>query len=84
MSSLTLESKKTYQNELIWSTFFDNLGIVFGFSSGNTSNRCSHANCSFAMGVTIWLSNVTDVTQYALNIITLIGIGIGRLFTFHG
>ena len=29
-----------------------------------------------AMGVTIWLSNVTDVTQYALNIITLIGIGV--------
>ena len=29
-----------------------------------------------AMGVTIWLSNMTDVTQYALNIITLIGIGV--------
>jgi uncharacterized membrane protein YdfJ with MMPL/SSD domain len=29
-----------------------------------------------AMGVTIWLSNVTDVTQYALNIISLIGIGV--------
>jgi RND superfamily putative drug exporter len=29
-----------------------------------------------AMGVTIWLSNVTDVTQYAVNIITLIGIGV--------
>ena len=29
-----------------------------------------------AMGVTIWLSNTTDVTQYALNIITLIGIGV--------
>ena len=28
------------------------------------------------MGVTIWLSNITDVTQYALNIITLIGIGV--------
>ena len=27
-----------------------------------------------AIGVTIWLSNVTDVTQYALNIISLIGI----------
>ena len=26
--------------------------------------------------MTIWLSNVTDVTQYALNIITLIGIGV--------
>ncbi|MBT4981449.1 MAG: MMPL family transporter [Euryarchaeota archaeon] len=29
-----------------------------------------------AVGVTIWLSNVTDVTQYALNIISLIGIGV--------
>ena len=29
-----------------------------------------------AMGVTIWLSNVTDVTQYAINIISLIGIGV--------
>ena len=29
-----------------------------------------------AIGVTIWLSNVTDVTQYALNIISLIGIGV--------
>jgi len=29
-----------------------------------------------AMGVTIWLSNVSDVTQYATNIITLIGIGV--------
>ncbi len=29
-----------------------------------------------AMGVTIWLSNVTDLTQYAINIITLIGIGV--------
>jgi len=29
-----------------------------------------------AMGITIWLSNVTDVTQYAVNIISLIGIGV--------
>ncbi len=29
-----------------------------------------------AMGITIWLSNVSDVTQYAVNIITLIGIGV--------
>jgi RND superfamily putative drug exporter len=29
-----------------------------------------------AMGLTIWLSNVTDVTQYAVNIISLIGIGV--------
>ena len=29
-----------------------------------------------AMGVTLWLSNVTDVTQYAVNIISLIGIGV--------
>jgi len=29
-----------------------------------------------AMGVTIWLSNITDLTQYAINIITLIGIGV--------
>ena len=29
-----------------------------------------------AMGLTIWLSNTMDVTQYAINIITLIGIGV--------
>jgi len=29
-----------------------------------------------AMGVTILLSNITDVTQYAINIISLIGIGV--------
>ncbi len=29
-----------------------------------------------AMGVTVWLSNITDVTQYAINIISLIGIGV--------
>ena len=29
-----------------------------------------------AMGITIWLSNVTDVTQYAVNIFSLIGIGV--------
>ena len=29
-----------------------------------------------AAGVTIWLSHITDVTQYSLNIITLIGIGV--------
>ncbi len=29
-----------------------------------------------AMGITIWLSNVTDVTQYAVNIISLIGRGV--------
>lgn len=29
-----------------------------------------------AMGLTIWLSNITDVTQYAVNIISLIGIGV--------
>ena len=34
------------------------------------------ATVAAAMGMTIWLSNVTDVTQYATNIITLIGIGV--------
>jgi RND superfamily putative drug exporter len=29
-----------------------------------------------AIGVTIWLSNVADVNQYAINIISLIGIGV--------
>ena len=29
-----------------------------------------------AVGVTIWLSNVADVNQYAINIISLIGIGV--------
>lgn len=29
-----------------------------------------------AMGITIWLSNITDVTQYSTNIISLIGIGV--------
>ena len=28
------------------------------------------------MGLTIWLSNTMEVTQYAINIITLIGIGV--------
>ncbi len=34
------------------------------------------ATVAAAMGMTVWLSNVTDVTQYATNIITLIGIGV--------
>jgi len=34
------------------------------------------ATVAAAMGMTIWLSNVTDVTQYSTNIITLIGIGV--------
>ena len=53
------------------------LGIVFGtVIAAILPIGVAMLTVISAMGVTIWLSNVTDVTQYALNIITLIGIGV--------
>ena len=53
------------------------LGIVFGtIIAALLPIGVAVLTVISAMGVTIWLSNVTDVTQYALNIITLIGIGV--------
>ena len=53
------------------------LGIVFGtIIAALLPIGVAVLTVISAMGVTICLSNVTDVTQYALNIITLIGIGV--------
>ena len=53
------------------------LGIVFGtLVAAVLPLGVAMLTVISAMGVTIWLSNVTDVTQYSLNIITLIGIGV--------
>ncbi|MEC8242814.1 MAG: MMPL family transporter [Candidatus Thermoplasmatota archaeon] len=53
------------------------LGIVFGtIVAAILPIGVAMLTVVSAMGVTIWLSNVTDVTQYSLNIITLIGIGV--------
>ena len=53
------------------------LGIVFGtLVAAILPIGVAMLTVISAMGVTIWLSNVTDVTQYSLNIITLIGIGV--------
>ena len=53
------------------------LGIVFGtVVAAILPIGVAMLTVISAMGVTIWLSNTTDVTQYALNIITLIGIGV--------
>jgi RND superfamily putative drug exporter len=53
------------------------LGIVFGtIIAALLPIGVALLTVISAMGVTIWLSNTTDVTQYALNIITLIGIGV--------
>ncbi len=53
------------------------LGIVFGtIIAALLPIGVAVLTVISAMGITIWLSNVTDVTQYALNIITLIGIGV--------
>ena len=53
------------------------LGIVFGtVISALLPFGVAVLTVLSAMGVTIWLSNTMDVTQYALNIITLIGIGV--------
>ena len=53
------------------------LGIVFGtIIAALLPIGVAVLTVLSAMGLTIWLSNTTDVTQYALNIITLIGIGV--------
>lgn len=53
------------------------LGIVFGtLIAALLPIGVAFLTVLSAMGITIWLSNTTDVTQYALNIITLIGIGV--------
>ena len=53
------------------------LGIVFGtILAALLPLGIAFLTVLSAMGITIWLSNTTDVTQYALNIITLIGIGV--------
>ena len=53
------------------------LGIVFGtLVAAVLPIGVAMLTVISAMGVTIWLSNVADVTQYSLNIITLIGIGV--------
>ena len=49
------------------------LGIVFGtLIAALLPLGVAILTVLSAMGITIWLSNTTDVTQYALNIITLI------------
>ena len=53
------------------------LGIVFGtIISALLPFGVAVLTVFSAMGITIWLSNTMDVTQYAINIITLIGIGV--------
>lgn len=53
------------------------LGIVFAtFIAAVLPVGIAVFTVASAAGITIWLSNVTDVTQYAVNIITLIGIGV--------
>ena len=53
------------------------LGIVFGtILAAMLPIGVGVLTVLAAMGVTIWLSNITDITQYSLNIITLIGIGV--------
>ena len=53
------------------------LGIVFGsVVAALLPIGAGVVTVAAAMGVTIWMSNVTDVTQYSTNIISLIGIGV--------
>ena len=53
------------------------LGIVFGtIISALLPFGVAVLTVLSAMGLTFWLSNTMDVTVYALNIITLIGIGV--------
>ena len=53
------------------------LGIVFGtIISALLPFAVAVLTVLSAVGLTIWLSNTMDVTVYALNIITLIGIGV--------
>ena len=53
------------------------LGIVFGsIMAALLPVGVGVGTVLAAIGMTIWLSNVTDVTVYATNIISLIGIGV--------
>ncbi|MCH1443539.1 MAG: MMPL family transporter [Candidatus Poseidoniaceae archaeon] len=53
------------------------LGIVFGtIIAAILPLGVAILTVISAMGLTIWLSNTMEVTQYAINIITLIGIGV--------
>lgn len=53
------------------------LGIVFGtIIAAILPLGVAILTVVSAMGLTIWLSNTMEVTQYAINIITLIGIGV--------
>ena len=53
------------------------LGIVFGsIMAALLPVGVGLGTVLAAIGMTIWLSNVTDVTVYATNIISLIGIGV--------
>jgi len=71
------------QNDLIKAEMFSGplsliiLGIVFGsIVAALLPIGVGLLTVIAAMGVTIWLSNITDVTQYSTNIISLIGIGV--------
>jgi len=53
------------------------LGIVFGsIVAALLPVGVGLGTVAAAIGMTVWLSNVTDVTVYATNIISLIGIGV--------
>ena len=71
------------QNDLIEAEMFSGplsliiLGVVFGsVVAALLPIGVGLLTVIAAMGVTIWLSNITDVTQYSTNIISLIGIGV--------
>ena len=74
---------KRIQDDLIQAEMFSGplsliiLGIVFGsVVAAFLPVGVGVLTVLAAMGITIWLSNVTDVTQYSTNIISLIGIGV--------
>lgn len=53
------------------------LGLIFGsFIAALLPMGVGGGTLVAAVGMTIWLSNVTDVTVYATNIVSLIGIGV--------
>lgn len=53
------------------------LGLIFGsFLAALLPMGVGAGTLIAAVGMTIWLSNVTDVTVYATNIVSLIGIGV--------
>jgi len=53
------------------------LGLIFGsFIAAILPMGVGGGTLVAAVGMTIWLSNVTDVTVYATNIVSLIGIGV--------